>query len=307
MDFEEKVKAIVKDSPRLTSWQWLEFLLIEYYMSYLIILRLVQVKYMTNKTANAANESLTLSAAILSPINSLFEAQVHSARAFLNFILQMGFGDTVSESELAEEQERIEQLLNNSEDMEVDERQDLEQKRTRVTYLQNLLAQYTEYLDLKKKKDSGAELTAYEESRLDELKALDGEFENANLKEDIHTLKFKYQDGSGNTHTIIMPALALIPIQPLGITKATFDFNLAISRHTSNFNQHQPSRRGSPKRPWFFIQPKRIEGSIHSESSMQSQRGIKIHVEVASTPIPQGLSNLLTSLTQSGRIEHKQD
>lgn len=259
---------------------------------------------MTNKTSNAANESLTLSAAILSPINSLFEAQVHSARAFLNFILQMGFGDTVTESGLAQEQDRIQKLLADTDGMDAGEKQELEQKQEKVTYLQNLLTQYTEYLDLKKQQEAGEELTAVEESRLNDLKALDAEFESANLKEDIHSLKFKYQDGSGNTHTIVMPALALIPIQPLGITKATFDFNLAISSHKSNFKQNQSSRQGSAKRPWFFIQPKRIEGSIHSESSMQSQRGIKIHVEVSSTPIPQGLSNLLTSLTQSGRVEH---
>lgn len=261
---------------------------------------------MTNKTRNAADESLSLSSAILSPINSLFEAQVHSARAFLSFILQMGFGDTVSKSGLEAEQQRLEGLLGND-GLEPEDKKELQEKQDKVTYLQNLLEQYEEYLELKKKQAADEELTAYEETRLEQLKALDGEFESNNLKEDIYTLKFKYQDGSGNLHTIVMPALALIPIQPLGITKATFDFNLAISRHRKNFSQQQSSRRGSDRRPWFFIQPKSIEGTIHSDSSMQSQRGIKIHIEVASTPIPQGLSNLLTSLTQSGRIDHSQD
>ena len=37
------------------------------------------------------DDQISLSAALLAPINSIFEAQIHSARAFLNFILQMGF------------------------------------------------------------------------------------------------------------------------------------------------------------------------------------------------------------------------
>ncbi len=43
--------------------------------------------------------TISLSAALLAPINSIFEAQIHSARAFLNFILQMGFRHTPARDE----------------------------------------------------------------------------------------------------------------------------------------------------------------------------------------------------------------
>ena len=51
------------------------------------------------------NENITLSAALLAPINSIFEAQIHSARAFLNFILQMGFRHTRSRKEFETDEE----------------------------------------------------------------------------------------------------------------------------------------------------------------------------------------------------------
>ena len=48
----------------------------------------------------ASNTDLTLSAALLAPLNTIFEAQVHAARSFLSFLLQMGFRHKYSESEI---------------------------------------------------------------------------------------------------------------------------------------------------------------------------------------------------------------
>jgi len=257
-------------------------------------------------TTNAADKDLTLSAALLSPINSLFETQIHSARAFLNFVLQMGFIDKPSITDLENDIAKLTDLI----DRKVDETgksasesdlNDMAWKKQRA----ELMKDYIDYQTLLKREKGGEELDFDDSVKLDNLKGRESEFNAANLSEDVYNLKFQYKDGMGNEKEISIPALALVPVQPLGISKATFDFNMGVSNHRKDFNQQQSSRSGAKKRPWFFINPKRIEGKIQSQNDIQTQRGIKIHVEIDTTPIPQGLSNLLTSLTQSGRVEDK--
>lgn len=233
---------------------------------------------------NAADSNITLSAALLSPINSLFEAQAHSARAFLNFILQLGFKDQVSEASLLEEEGRLRKEGTLSTD-------DIK----KFTDLRALLKQKAEYNTLKNTSD----LTDEQRQRKKELSVLLAE---QDMLEDVYTVQFNYLDGNGNEHTIVIPVLALIPVQPLAIKSATFDFRMSIQSTSENYKQQQESRSGSEKRPWFFIQPKRIKGTIDDKGSSTESKGIDIHVEVESAPIPQGLSNLLTSLTQSGRV-----
>jgi len=81
------------------------------------------------------DDSITLSAALLAPLNAIFEAQVHAARAFLNFVLQMGFRHKYSESEIAElrkEPAKNKEIINEI-DREIDAKKrisELEQKGT---------------------------------------------------------------------------------------------------------------------------------------------------------------------------------
>jgi hypothetical protein len=44
-----------------------------------------------NKATPAASTPLSLSEAILAPLDSIFKAQVHSARSFINFLFQMAY------------------------------------------------------------------------------------------------------------------------------------------------------------------------------------------------------------------------
>jgi uncharacterized protein YaiL (DUF2058 family) len=238
----------------------------------------------TRKSNNAAKESLTLSAALLSPINSLFEAQVQSARAFLNFILQMGFKDKVTETDIKKEKARLESLG-----------EFRGEKKERLLELEKHVKAQVEYNKLRKKEDLSAE-EKEEKAKLDRL------LEDNDMKEDVWTMRFQYVDGQNQEHTIIIPALALVPVQPLAIKRASFDFFMSVESKYEQYIQNQPSRVGKEESPWFFIQPKRIRGKIDTNESNVKKAGINISVEVESTPIPQGLANLLTSLTQSGRI-----
>lgn len=46
----------------------------------------------SDKSNSGDVSRLTLSQAVLAPINSILQAQVHASRSFLNLVLQMGFG-----------------------------------------------------------------------------------------------------------------------------------------------------------------------------------------------------------------------
>ncbi len=285
--------------------------------------------------ANSADETITLSSALLAPINSLFEAQVQSARSFLSFILQLGFKERVTQRDLDEEKERLEQQQSKLEDDDITEKEDIEkaiknienvrklinfqkiikeenvdealkQLEEEETRLKNLgmldnatvksIENIREYITLKKDEKT-PELEKKIQKKLDDLLI------DLDMKEDVYTLRFQYLDGEGIEHTIVIPALALVPVRPLAIESATFDFFMTIESSDKNYETKQKSR-AIRKSPWEFIEPKRIKGKIVDIESKETHKGIKIHVAVGSAPIPAGLNNLLTSLTQSGRIEH---
>lgn len=50
-------------------------------------------------TRNAEKEQLTLSQVILSPLDSIFQAQIHAARSFLNMLLQIGYPHLIIDNE----------------------------------------------------------------------------------------------------------------------------------------------------------------------------------------------------------------
>lgn len=230
--------------------------------------------------ANAKDQSITLSSALLAPINSLFEAQVQSARSFLSFILQLGFKERVTERDIIEEEERLEA------EGHLDDA-----AREKIQTLRNLI----EYNKLRNKKDRSAQ----EEKN---LKKLDASLEDLDMKDDVYMLRFQYEDGEGYEHTIKIPALALVPVQPLAIESATFDFYMNVESSFEKYETKQKSRTVR-KSPWEFIEPKRIKGNIGNKDNEKRTAGINIQVKLASAPVPAGLNNLLTSLTQSSRIE----
>lgn len=237
--------------------------------------------------ANAADQNLTLSSAILAPLNSLFESQVHSARAFLSFVLQLGFKETISKEDLELERAKIASDRN----LDAKSKKEAEDKMNRI---QQIIDAKTTH----KKLQGIPNPTAAQQTQLRDTENL---LEELDSLEDVYTVSFNYIDGDGNRHTIVIPALALIPVQPLAIKSASFDFFMSVEESHQNYETKQKGRvvRNSP---WEFISPRRLSGKIESQEAKTKKQGITVRVEVASAPIPAGLSGLLTSLTQSARI-----
>lgn len=243
----------------------------------------------TRKTTNAANSKLSLSAAILAPLNSIFEAQVQSARAFLNFILQLGFKEQPSASQLdaAENQLKADGQWTNETDEHF-------QKLRSVQSLKSELA------TIKAKPTKSDD----DRTRIGEINQ---QLADVGHHEDAHMQSFRYKDGQGAYHQIEIPALALVPVKPLSIESADYEFSMSIDSAYENYSQNQKTSVVKEDRPWFFIKPKRFTGSIASKDSEQTQSTVKVKVHLESSPIPQGLSNLLVSLTQSGRTTSDED
>jgi len=218
------------------------------------------------------DDSITLSAALLAPLNAIFEAQVHAARAFLNFVLQMGFRHKYSESEIAElrkEPAKNKEIINEI-DREIDAKKrisELEQKGT---------------------------LTVKEGNELQRLKI---------QWDDLRMQKFDYFDDKGNVSSFFIPNLAILPIKPLGVENANFKFELNVKKFTEDFNQMGTVKGASGDRPWYLIKPKRISGEFGKSEG--NEKSIKIEVNVGTTDMPYGLDKLLTSLTNNVNVTHK--
>jgi len=215
------------------------------------------------------DEKISLSAALLAPINSIFEAQIHSARAFLNFILQMGFRHRKKEDDFdsKEEYERhIKEISDN--------------KRKIRTLLQE-------------KKTEGS----LSEEKASELKKLNADYG------DLFNQSIDFIDNAGNEFQVSIPNLALLPIKPLAISEADFSYEFAVDSETRTFKQNGAAfenpedDKGSP---WFLIkEPKSIRGSIAESKEDSSSKTIKINVKVGNTEMPYGLEKLMVHLTNS--------
>src|SRR5690606_12458636 len=84
---------------------------------------------------------VTLSEAFLAPLESIFKAQVHAARSFLSFILQMGFRHKYSEDDIKylkeSDTEESREILAKI-DEEKNEMQLIKELRDRLHTLENL-------------------------------------------------------------------------------------------------------------------------------------------------------------------------
>jgi len=212
------------------------------------------------------DDNITLSAALLAPLNAIFEAQVHAARAFLSFVLQMGFRHQYSEGEkeeLKKEPGKNKEILDdiNAEDIAKNRIKELELKET-ITEAERV-----------------------------ELRNLRMNWDDQRMQ------KFNYYDDKGNVSTIFIPNLAILPIKPLGVENANFKFELVVKSFTEDFNQMGTAKGASKERPWYLIKPKRISGEFGKSEA--NEKSIKIEVNVTSTPMPFGLDKLLTSLTSN--------
>jgi len=218
------------------------------------------------------DDSITLSAALLAPLNAIFEAQVHAARAFLSFVLQMGFRHQYTKEEVAElkkDKAKNKELLDDIEEEKIANKRisELEQK---------------------------VDLTDKERRELMALK----------IKwDDLRMQKFNYYDDKGNVSSYFIPNLAILPIKPLGVQNANFKFELNVKTFTEDFNQMGTVKGVSGARPWYLIKPKRITGEFGKSEG--NERSIKIEVNVGTTDMPFGLDKLLTTLTNNVNVTPK--
>ena len=215
------------------------------------------------------NENITLSAALLAPINAIFEAQIHSARAFLNFILQMGFRHTRSRKEFETDEE-----YNN--------------------YVKDTLNQIKKMKELFKRREEDGFLSESDTTTLKELSADYG---------DLYHQSIDFIDNTGNEFQVNIPNLALLPIKPLAISEADFSYEFEVESETKAFKQNGAAYmtpdedKGSP---WFLIkEPKSIRGSFAESKENSEKRKIKINVKVGNTEMPYGLEKLMVHLTNS--------
>lgn len=226
---------------------------------------------------NEDNSSkLSLSAAILAPLNAIFEAQVHAARSFLSFILQMGFRHKYSE----EEKRRLRE--SSETDPKILERLKEEEKaKDRIDELR------------KKRENATGGLSDLEES---ELKRLLFKWD------DIYSQEFSYFDDNGDEQVVSIPNIALIPVKPLAIDDAHIHFEMQVDQKYEDYSTIRRSEKADVERPWFLIKPKRIQGTIVPKGESNTRAGISIEISIKSTEMPFGLNRLLTTMTESSKI-----
>lgn len=224
------------------------------------------------------HDPISLSSALLAPVNSIFEAQIHAARAFLNFILQMGFRHHLTDKELKEASK--------------EDKQREESRRKAREEMKGIF---------KEKKEKG-ELSREQVARLQELSCEYG---------DLYQQMINYVDNTGNQFVVNIPNLALLPIKPLAITEADFSYEFEVSSENEEFKQmgavyKDPSKEKD--RPWFLIrEPKSIRGHYAARKQESNEATIKINIKVGNTEMPYGLEKLLVHLTNSMDAIDKED
>jgi hypothetical protein len=232
---------------------------------------------------NDSND-LSLSEALLAPLNSIFEAQVHASRAFLNFFLQMGFRHKYTEEDIASLRSS-----DTAEDRQI--LKQIEEEDAAKKEMASLAATLTE-LNKKNKaelSDSEKQEISSVESRLRELKVKWGA---------LYQQAIEYIDQNGIERTIFIPNLALLPFQPLGISGANFKYELRVTQSSKSDNQIKTASGATQRRPWFLIDPKQIKGEFAPQQKEDaSDKTIKMDITIGKVDIPYGLHKLLTSLT----------
>ncbi|MCG8476952.1 MAG: DUF2589 domain-containing protein [Cytophagales bacterium] len=221
---------------------------------------------MEEKKETETADRMSLSSALLAPINSIFEAQIHAARAFLNFILQMGFRHQPTDEDRAEQPPEA--------DMEKPELAELNA------------------LEEKRKTD---ELSDQEVSRLKALKAQHGE---------LYYQFFEYIDNSGKKVSVSIPNLALLPVKPLAVTEANFSYQFGVETQSKKYRQMGTESKKfggkEPNRPWYLItDPRSLQGTFCEPGEGTKARAIKVDIKVGSTEIPYGLEKLMVHLTNN--------
>jgi hypothetical protein len=200
----------------------------------------------------ASKAMISLSQAILAPLDALAKAQVHAARSFLNFLLQMGYPHQVYRG----------------------------------------------------KKQADGDGISY-------------------------SMKFRVEqdaeDGKGKKIVdLSIPALALVPTQPLGIESA--EYNLQFVIHEIDYHRQiqaseeeqlkkegragEDGRKHEP-RPWYLVSdPISVRGTLSDpggDGKARQQASIQVNVKVSRSPTPAGLAKILSAMTQAAGLKEPEE
>jgi hypothetical protein len=244
-----------------------------------------------NENPEKGSNSLSLSEALLAPLSSIFEAQIHASRGFLNFLLQMGFRHKYTkadEDKLKQEPEKNKEILEKIAEEKAD-KEKLDQLTARINELKQIP-------DL----DSGTKRELNDKiSEATQLKKKWG---------DLYQQFIPYFDQNGVERILSVPNLSLLPIKPLAIQSANFKFELRVKDEIKSIESSiRSGAKATVKRPWFLIDdPKMIEGEfVPQQKENSTDKTIKIDVTIGSVDMPYGLHKLISSLTHTAEDNEK--
>jgi hypothetical protein len=145
-------------------------------------------------------------------------------------------------------------------------------------------------------------------------------------KENLYTQNFKFkkitEQGKEETIEIKIPTLSLVPIAPLGIDTAEFEFDFNIENYHEHrqmqkseepaLNKEKPSGFDENFRPWYLIdKPINFDGNVAPPKDIKDsslvQNTMKIKIKVSRQPIPSGLDKLLVSFNQMITVSQTND
>lgn len=229
----------------------------------------------------AAEVPVSLSQAILGPLDAIFKSQVHAARSFLNFVQQLGYPHVPesSKDETASARPPDEASANAGGDENGGGNDD---------------------------GNNGAEDGSGE-----------GEHDGTEAsRKSAYTIDFLNEvvvDGERQLQKISVPALALVPVAPLAVENAKYAFDLYvrhIKRHKQMRQNSGLSEEERKNRPWMLVdEPISVRGHFAppeqgGEAETARQSRVQVEIEVGRVPHPAALDKLLTTLGQISSMEH---
>lgn len=232
------------------------------------------------KQANAS--AISLSQAILAPLDAIFKAQIHAGRSYINMLWQMAYPH-----------------------IPVDD------KGHQIKFKRSFVEEEKYVFE----RDDGTFFTL-SEGGMPEAK--EGFVADEGKEIDLRSpyqfpLNFKVEkDNKQQEYIMQVPAIAMIPTSPLGIEEASIKFSMSIENVTDHKqlqraesrNHVSQSNTSGGSRPWYLVEePKSINGYINTKDATNSS--IDIEIKLAKSPIPAALEKSLTVLTQSISVTEK--
>ncbi len=244
---------------------------------------------------NGADDDYPLSAAFLAPLNSIFEAQIHAARSFLNLLLKMGFRHRNSPEVVATSREAVRDLETEAEQAG-GESNLTEEKKELLQASRGIVAEDKEFQDQKKEmqrlfrlRNEQGRLNAADIAKLKDLNARYG---------DLYQQSIDFINNDGNQVTVNIPNLALLPIKPLSISEADVSFEFQTAKDRAEKWQNKDD--GDKKLPWYLVQePKSLKGNIVASREDKKASSISVNMKIQAAEMPEGLQKLMIHLTNS--------